>query len=233
MTPKPPSPYHRIRRAPAPAAQEIVNRLEKKKPCYLIDPRSSRWLGFWDVIASCALIFTAFVTPYEVAFIEPAHSWREVLFLVNRAIDAIFIIDMALQFFVMFEEAGESMVRGSVWVARPCAIARHYLTGWFPLDFVSVAVSGFDFVTLFSDSQEFSDLKILRVLRVLRLIKLARLLRASRILKRYETRMAINYGVLTLVSAVINVVVVSHWLACVWTLQVTMQDYLMQTCDEP
>ena len=42
---------------------------DKKRSKLVIDPRSSKWLPKWDGIAACALIFTALVTPFEVAFL--------------------------------------------------------------------------------------------------------------------------------------------------------------------
>jgi hypothetical protein len=67
------------------------------------------------------------------------------------------------------------------------------------------------------------------VLRVLRLVKLLRLLRASRILKRWETHFSINYALLTLSRSSITVLLMAHWLACIWTLQATLQDDLGRT----
>ena len=73
-----------------------------------------------------------------------------------------------------------------MWVERPSRIALHYLSGWFFLDFVSIAVSGVDLygVTLGSATMDTPDngsassdgggltgLRALRALRALRLIK--------------------------------------------------------------
>ena len=49
--------------------------------------------------------------------------------------------------------------------------------------------------------------------------RLIRLVRASRIAKRFETQMAINYGTLALYRSGINVLLLAHWLGCVWGLQ--------------
>ena len=69
----------------------------------------------------------------------------------------------------------------------------------------------------------------MRVVRVLRLVKLARLLRASRILKRWETRVAINYGALQIAKMGFYAVVLAHWSACVWHLQTIVTEDLGQT----
>jgi hypothetical protein len=65
-----------------------------------------------------------------------------------------------------------------------------------------------------------SNLKVLKTLRILRLFKLMRLLRASRIAKRWETRMSIDYAMLSIAKCIIGVLVAAHWMACVWVLQV-------------
>ena len=77
-----------------------------------------------------------------------------------------------------------------------------------------MGVSAIDFVTLYDEQNNSSEadstgggssraVRLLRVpmrlLRVLRLFKLLRLLRASRLFRRWETRLSINYGVLTMV----------------------------------
>ena len=59
--------------------------------------------------------------------------------------------DIVLQFCLMFEESSESMTQGASWVVRPLPIAWHYLTGWFTLDFVSVAISAIDLIALFEE----------------------------------------------------------------------------------
>ena len=79
------------------------------------------------------------------------------------------------------------------------------------------------------DGTSISKFKILRVVRVLRLVKLARLLRASRILKRWETRVAINYGALQIAKMGFYAVVLAHWSACVWHLQTIVTEDLGQT----
>lgn len=67
----------------------------------LLDPRVSRKLVVWDLFTTLALLFTAFVTPFEVGFL-PMSSWDEPMFLVNRAVDGIFVVDMVLQFFTVY-----------------------------------------------------------------------------------------------------------------------------------
>jgi len=110
----------------------------------LIDPRDSRWIGWWDLVTSLALIFTAIITPVEVGFMaDPEDRWADPLFLTNRVVDVIFMIDMTLQFRLMVPSEG--MDGSTEWLTEPKEIARRYVcSGWFFLDFFSIAVSGLD-----------------------------------------------------------------------------------------
>ena len=172
---------------------------------YIIDPRHSRAMQCWDLTTMLALLFTAIVTPVEVSFFLPPNSGWEALFLINRFVDVIFIIDLILQFFVMYPTT--TYMEGARWVFDQREIVWHYLTFWFPIDLLVILVSAFDFVALAANvaaeelrsgvncgadcavdiaaSESNIDLirklKVLRVLRILRLIKLLRLLRMSRI----------------------------------------------------
>ena len=173
-------------------------------------------VGYWDAVAAIALVFTAVVTPYEVAFLNPpapAEKLSNPLFLANRAIDLVFIVDMVVQLCVAYSTDD---VHGKRWVLDGHRIAMHYLhSRWFVLDVFSVGTSGFD-LTSEGETQNFSGL---RALRVLRLIKLVRLARGSRILLRWELRLSINYSHLSLASVALGVAVTCHWFACIWGLQ--------------
>jgi len=64
---------------------------------------------------------------------------------------------------------------------------------------------------------------VLRIIRVARLVKLVRLVRSSRIMKRFESRTAINYGHLALFKCMIGLLVAGHWYACIWGLITTFE----------
>lgn len=115
-----------------------------------IDPRTSAWIGWWDGVISIALIFTAIVTPVEVGFMSiPQDRWQDPLFLTNRGVDVIFILDLLLQFVLMYPAtgsvAGVTTHGSSNMVDDLRLIAKNYLfSWWFALDFFSIGVSGFD-----------------------------------------------------------------------------------------
>ena len=113
----------------------------------------------------------------QVSFLDAPTSWDEVdgLFVVNRVVDLIFIFDLGLQFFLMYP-AGDN-IGGVHWVDSRRQIVRHYLMGWFGLDFFAIMLVTIDFITIESGGGDASDVKDLRVLRVLRALRLVKLVR--------------------------------------------------------
>jgi potassium voltage-gated channel Eag-related subfamily H protein 7 len=201
--------------------------------CWVIDP-DCEFMRSWDLVTIAALCFTAVVTPYEVALLEPQY---DALFVVNRVIDFAFVMDMGVQFRLMYFERQTGR-----WVKTPRQIVRNYLTSWFAVDFVSIIP--FDLISLLlesgdapvaatpgagSDASGIGKMKILRTIRLLRLMKMFRILRAMRIFTRWQTSMSMSYGVLGLLQFAFAMVFVSHWLACAWVLMDTMQDGTVPT----
>ena len=64
----------------------------------IVDPKGD-FQGNWDLVMVACLMFTAIVTPFEVAYIEPAFNG---LFIINRLVDLLFLIDLICQFFTPF-----------------------------------------------------------------------------------------------------------------------------------
>jgi len=219
----------------------LQNRLQKWQEWWVIDPRTSKLIGYWDGVTVAALFFVALVTPFEVAFLDSPTSGQDIitrfstvgwLFCMNRIVDALFCCDLVMQFRLMYCET--SSTQGTRWVSEPFAIVRHYLLGWFIIDFMSIAVAVFDIIPIAENQNDVSSddakngasspLRLVRVMRVLRLIKLVRLLRASRLFSRWETKIAINYSRLNLARSVFNVCYISHFFACIWGLLVSLSD---------
>jgi len=190
---------------------------------WVVDPRTSNAVVPWDSVVVSALIFTAMVTPFEVAFLGPPTEWGDGLFIINRVIDVIFIGDVVLQFFLI---QSVSDTNGDRWITDHRMLIGMYLRGWFLPDIVSIAASSLDFIAITSSDSDLRQFKILRVVRVLRLIKLLRLVRTSRLIKRWETKIRINYALLSVLRIIISLCLCTHWSACLFTL---MSSFTMDT----
>lgn len=241
---------------PTLTAESFARRLKPQESFamyFLIDPRTSKALAAWDTTGGLILVYTAFVTPYEVAFLGASTTWLGARFLLNRAIDFFFLCDMVLQLFIMVpvekqnaielsqtmevtNEIDRSQTKTLSMVTHHGRIALHYLKSWFVIDLVSVLSGLVDIlmVTPLGNPEEGStsgleQLRVLRVLRVLRLIKLVRLLKTSRLLKRWQSAFSLDFSTQTLIYCLVSYLVAGHWFACILVLSTTMADSPMHT----
>jgi CRP-like cAMP-binding protein len=188
----------------------IRNR-EMQKVGWVIDPRTSI-LPKWDLLMVSALLFTALVTPVEVAFLEEGQYITN-LWIINRIVDVCFMFDIILTFNRAYQDTSDESQH---WVFNKWVIARNYLMGWFVLDFFSVVpfwltslqysyyeCMGLDGMTHEScidlEDQAVALLNgtsdamgatmtrsavLFRIAKLLRMVKLARVFKASRVLQR-------------------------------------------------
>ena len=142
---------------------------------FLLKP-NSLFVERWDMVTSVALLFTTFVTPFEVGL--GLETKVDGLFVINQLVNCIFIFDIGIQFFMpVLDKNGQ-------YIREHKKIAAKYMKGWFPLDVFSVLPFDILVVADALSGPDPSLLRGVRLLRVLRLVKLARILRASRIITR-------------------------------------------------
>ena len=98
---------------------------------WTINPTTNPWCSSWDKMLAGALLYTALVTPYEVAFLVPA---VDALFGVNQFVNVVFLFDVALQFFLHYQQPKHE---GGEWVRDHRMIVNHYLHGSFAPDLIS------------------------------------------------------------------------------------------------
>lgn len=171
---------------------------------WLIKPQGS-FMMFWDMFTVAFLLFTAIVTPFEVAFLET--DLNSALFWINRAVDLFFLCDLVRNFFTPYLDP----YSGS-WVTSHRKIALNYFRFWFYIDFVSVLP--FDVVGVVISSADVQKYKALRLLRLLRLIRLIRLLKVSRIVERWSPLIPIRYAWASLIRFALGMLMIAHWIAC-------------------
>ena len=99
----------------------------------LIDPRRHNFVPFWDAVMMLALMFTAIITPVEVALIDEG-ACITVLWILNRVIDLLFMIDIIIIFNMAYQEEGIKVT----WVYSRKRIGARYLRGYFWVDFLSI-----------------------------------------------------------------------------------------------
>lgn len=227
-------------------AKQISDHDRNKK--YVLHPMKNKFLNYWDVVSTIALLWTATVTPFEASFLSPAFgpsAWTEVWYLMNRVLDLVFCIDMLLQFFIAYEELDDR--GGKLWVDDHPRVIKHYVRTWFALDAATIFVpGGFDFYLASipdapaatasnstggeaSASEDSAvtfaaNMSILRVLRIIRLVKLVRLVRASRLWTRWKTKISLSYGAQTSLTCISMMLFGAHWYACIMALEASLHE---------
>lgn len=179
-------------------------------------------MPLWDVVMLLALLFTATVTPYQLSFLQDPVDIVRLgesdgplgLFIANRTVDLLFILDMVLCFRLMYFDR-----QTGHWVLSAKKIAWHYLRGWFIIDVLSVLPF---YVLPWVIGDGYSPLgSAARIVRLTRFLRLARIFKTQRILDRQLQdllmgHLELTYSSLTLLQMVLALLIWSHWQACLW-----------------
>ena len=124
---------------------------------YMIDSRTSRHIAKWDATLLVALVFVALLTPFEVAFL-PAPQSYDVIFVINRALGAVFAVDMVVVCFRIV--AVTSHMDGMRWIVKPRELfGRYCRSGWFFIDLFTLIVSAMDIVTPMTKGEDASFIR--------------------------------------------------------------------------
>ena len=197
------------------AHAHLVRRQLSRMQARTIDPKG-RFLKRWDIVLVCAMFWTATVTPFEVAFLkgnggdDDRINW--LLFVLNRIIESIFVLDVLLNFFIPFRLPP---LKGSRWVYDSRAIACKYVRTWFALD--AVTAIPVDVIIMVLDMAGYKFNRVARKsLKLFKASKLLRLIRMGVIVRRWMSRLTVDPSILELVKFLVITVFMAHWLACIW-----------------
>eukprot|EP00927_Polykrikos_kofoidii_P084475 TRINITY_DN8905_c0_g1_i2.p1 TRINITY_DN8905_c0_g1~~TRINITY_DN8905_c0_g1_i2.p1 ORF type:complete len:734 (-),score=95.52 TRINITY_DN8905_c0_g1_i2:258-2270(-) len=189
-------------------------RIAKTSSGLVINPEYNRFYMWWDFLSMMAMAYVAVIVPFQVGLLAVQWDW---MFVLSSMVDLIFVVDMILQFFVMYPKRTDF---GIVYESRHDQIIIRYLSSWFFLDFFSVIP--FDLISLLSETNGLSKMKVIKVVRLLRLIKLIRVCKASKRLRRLEVVMSVTYQKMALYKFFALLALISHWLACCWALTLSL-----------
>lgn len=96
----------------------------------LLKPKGT-FVQTWDMVTASGLLFTMFVTPFEVGMDLPtsvSHAGPAILFALNQIVTLIFALDIIVNFVLPVPTGQGSYER------RHVALAQRYLKSWFFLD---------------------------------------------------------------------------------------------------
>ncbi|KXZ48351.1 hypothetical protein GPECTOR_28g758 [Gonium pectorale] len=177
---------------------DVWSAVDRVLPLFL----PSRARSSWDVLMLAALLYVAALVPLQAGFSRLHAAAGPGLDTADKAVLALFWLDIGVQFRTAFiSETGE-LVRNTR------AIAAHYCRTWLPLDLVSSLPWAEMMQALLLAASDRHGSALVALLRVLRLLKLLRLLR---LLDRSRYANVLGLGRLFGLT-----ILVAHWTACVW-----------------
>lgn len=179
-----------------------------KVPFWCIIPTSSFKI-FWNLIIIFLLMWTAFVVPYQTAFIDDIPIK---MFILSLFYDFLFIIDLFINFMSAVELNDDQID------VRFKGIAMNYIKGWFFLDlFASIP---FQLIELFIPTNQSGRynklLRLARLPRLYRLMRIFRLFKMTKIFKKNKKFQAIvkiikiNEGVTKLIKMAAATLLLVH-----------------------
>ena len=210
-----------------------VNNMTHRRNRFLIKP-DGNFMQALDVSTMLALLFTAVVSPYEIAFLSDSNSIS--LMVANYMVMIVFAIGLVCSFFVPYREP---LWKGGALVRDRKKIAIRYIQTWFFFDLISTLP--FDEILSqqvddVSDSQAASlralrGARLVRLIRLFRLVKLGRLLRAQRVIARITAKLEknseifnISFTIRTAAFWMAVVLMVIHWFCCSWGILALIQE---------
>ncbi|XP_028764347.1 potassium channel KAT2 isoform X2 [Neltuma alba] len=144
---------------------------------YIISPFDPRYRA-WEMILVVLVIYSAWICPFEFAFLS---TKQDALFIIDNVVDGFFAIDIVLTFFVAYLDSHSHLL-----VDDPWKIAIRYISTWFIFDVCSTAP--FQSISLLFTNHS-SELGF----DLLNMLRLWRLRRVSSLFARLEKDIRFNY----------------------------------------
>lgn len=181
-------------------------------PRSIRDP-DSLFSQIWDMLQLVLLLMVCFYVPLRVGFSVEVPLWSYE-FWQDAAIDIYFVVDIIMQFrSAYYDSAGHLIV-------DTAKIRKHYLRGWFFVDFVCVLPLGyFSYFTAGEGEGEgtSSSFRAVKSLRLLRMGKMMRLAKVYKMLQKYDNVAELK-PLISIAGLIFLVFLASHLLACFWFL---------------
>lgn len=208
---------------PAELVQKTLLSREKRETRGWLFKSGGKFLTLWSWLFSALMLYTAFVTPYRLAFFDDSESstWANIDWTIN----AFFMIDIAVTLNSPVKVHGKQIL--SRWT-----IFTAYLKSWLLLDLIACLPLNL----ISSAPSSTGSNQMARLLRLVRLPRLYRLLRLTRMLKllrgesggnacldKVQSCFSIKQSVLKVTFFVLSIMLVLHLMGCAWFLVATVE----------
>ena len=197
----------------------VETKLPKKK-WYLIYPESNI-KNIWSFVSIFLLLYTSFITPYRICFLDEVPPQFKAL---EWVIDTLILIEIITNILsVHVTDDGEI-------VADLKLQFKMYLKTWFFVDLLSIFP--FQLFSFGAGGDQYGDLiKILRLPRLYRLIRIARMVKALKKVKKnkyiqwLQDVVHLHQGALRMLNLILLVIIIVHLFGCLWFLAAKFFDF--------
>lgn len=165
----------------------------------------------WDSLLLLLIFISSVLIPYQIVFLQQVSLTSSLLIYV---IDAVFLIDIWLNFKTSYRSQGAEVLDSK-------KISTHYYKTSFLRDLLTNFP--FDAFILFFDWD--SMLFHVPLVLLFRLPRLLRVVRLFQILKGWELQTWSNAGYLRIVRFISTILLVIHWIACLWFFSAFAHDF--------
>jgi hypothetical protein len=217
--------------------EDMIHITHRRKGIYfildamLVHPEGN-FKSIWANFLLFLLVYTAFITPYSIAFIDELQGS---IYIVSIIVDILYALDIFITLNSSYYNDNGKLV-----VSRT-KIFLSYLKSWllldilaiFPFQLISPTLSGNGADLEENDSNsDYNDiLKLLRLPRIYRLIRLARLLKMikrakkNRLLLILQDFFNFNSAAIRLLNFIFTIMVCVHLMGCLWYFVAKIQTY--------
>ncbi|XP_051527734.1 potassium/sodium hyperpolarization-activated cyclic nucleotide-gated channel 2-like [Myxocyprinus asiaticus] len=196
---------------------------------WIIHPYSD-FRFYWDFIMLCLMMGNLVILPWGITFFEDQNTLPWITF--NVASDTLFLADLVINFRTGIMEGDNSQI-----ILDPQVIRRHYLRGWFLVDFISSIPVDYIFLIVDIESrlesaEVYRTARALRIVRFTKILSLLRLLRLSRLIRyihQWEEIFHMTYDLASAVVRIVNLIgmmlLLCHWDGCMQFMVPMLQDF--------
>ncbi|GAX77256.1 hypothetical protein CEUSTIGMA_g4702.t1 [Chlamydomonas eustigma] len=179
------------------AYYNLIHQIDRSLP--IIMPKA-RLKIIWDSFIMAFVIFSAVDVPLEVSYGVP--TTMNILNYLNYAISFVFFIDICVNFRTAFINKQGYLIRDTDMIAK------NYLSFWFPIDLAATIPYDLLFEAFGFNGSGGTQTTVLALLKLPRLLRLGRLVRLMEHVK--------NANIFKVVFLLLMMIMISHWLACIW-----------------
>lgn len=171
----------------------------------------SRWRHRWDLIVYIAIIFGAFLTPFEISFDQSAdRSSTNFGFIIGMIFSTIFVIDI----FVNLNTTYIDEISKIVIVNRRKITKRYAKSIWFIVDLICALP--IDLLCYETSFEAAVPNIIYLIVTVIRIFKLTKFSERKRNIIEDSFGVKVNPFLYSFVSTMLKVILIIHLIACGW-----------------